>query len=42
MGDVVLHIRQHLPDVTGLNNGPGNYDIWAYRFSRSVNMKISL
>jgi acetolactate synthase-1/2/3 large subunit len=32
LGDVMQHLREHLPDDTILTNGAGNYTVWCHRF----------
>jgi acetolactate synthase-1/2/3 large subunit len=32
LGDVLRHLREHLPDDAILTNGAGNYTVWCHRF----------
>jgi acetolactate synthase-1/2/3 large subunit len=32
LGDVMQHLREHLPDDAILTNGAGNYTVWCHRF----------
>jgi len=32
LGDVMRHLREHLPDDAILTNGAGNYTVWCHRF----------
>jgi acetolactate synthase-1/2/3 large subunit len=32
LGDVLAHLRKHLPDDAILTNGAGNYTVWCHRF----------
>jgi acetolactate synthase-1/2/3 large subunit len=32
LGDVLQHLREHLPDDAVLTNGAGNYTVWCHRF----------
>jgi acetolactate synthase-1/2/3 large subunit len=32
LGDVLQHLREHLPDDGVLTNGAGNYTVWCHRF----------
>jgi acetolactate synthase-1/2/3 large subunit len=32
MGEVMAHLREHLPDDAVITNGAGNYTVWAHRF----------
>ncbi len=33
-GQVILHLREHMPEETVITNGAGNYALWVHRFWR--------